>query len=98
MGDEPLLLLVEWVDASGTRRCRSGERCCQPSCTSALCCAVLVQGGKRLDDVGVLTFRNNYALQQSFGGMPERWVSRTRGQRQVADGPLHHTVCSSSRI
>lgn len=37
------------------------------------CLAPLAQSGKSLD-VGALTLRNNYAMNQSFAGMPDRWV------------------------
>lgn len=74
-------LLREFLSGQvACRCCRVAKSCCPcralwlSTCLSSACHpapAPTQQGSSRLE-AGAMAFRNNYAMQQSFSGMPER--------------------------
>lgn len=62
--------MLDWLDY------RSKRMPAPPRLSSSLCllpAAPALQGNQRFE-AGVLTFRNNYAMQQAYQGMPDRWA------------------------
>ena len=63
--------LQGWPAANLAPRCPKAASAPLCSIRSLPCCWSILQGSSRLE-AGAMAFRNNYAMQQAYSGMPER--------------------------